>query len=70
MTIADKSGNTLIDGVPLVSGSYPAANLLRQYQYLNIGSAYIVPVSDNQIGRPDFDELGADYYLVWSDNAS
>ncbi|SFU71230.1 phage baseplate plug family protein [Alicyclobacillus macrosporangiidus] len=70
MTVKDKTGTVLLDGVPLVTGQYPAANLLRQYQYLGIGSAYVVPASSALTGDPDFNSLGSDYVLVWSDTAA
>lgn len=67
MSITDSAGSLLLDVVPLVTGDYPAANLLKQYSYLNIGSAYIVPASNNLIDNPDFTNLGTDYVLVWND---
>lgn len=70
LSITDKSGNLLLDGVPVITGQYPAANVLRQYQYLGIGSAYLIPVSSGLPDGPDFSNLGKDYVLVWSDNVS
>jgi hypothetical protein len=46
MRIADANNNLLLDSVPMVTGSWPAANLLEQFRYLNIGSAYVVNVSN------------------------
>jgi hypothetical protein len=69
LSITDDTGNLLIDAVPLIGGGFPAADVLRQYQYLAVGSAYVVPAST---GLPDavaFDALGASYYLVWNDGA-
>lgn len=45
LTIMDSNGNLIIDSVPLLTGVYPAANLLVQQQYLNIGAWYVVNVS-------------------------
>ena len=42
MSISDVSNNLLIDSIPMVCGSYPAANLLQQQRYLAIGSAFII----------------------------
>jgi hypothetical protein len=69
MSITEMPRKTLlVDSVPLVTGLYPAGDLLRQYGYLEIGSAYIVPASDGLIrGIPDFDNLGVDYFLYWND---
>lgn len=58
----------LIDAAPLVTGLSPAANLLRQFSYMEIGSAYVVPANDDFIRNiPGFENLGVDYYLYWSD---
>lgn len=44
--ISDNLNNLLLDSVPFVVGSWPAANILHQYDYLNIGSWYIINVSN------------------------
>lgn len=46
MTISDINNNLLIDSIPMVTGGYPAANLLQQQRYLAIGSAYIINVGN------------------------
>lgn len=46
LAIYDASGNLLIDSTPVLTGSYPAANILGQQRYLNIGAWYIVNVSN------------------------
>ncbi len=46
MSISDVNNNLLIDSIPLITGSYPAANLLEQQKYLAIGSWYIINVSN------------------------
>jgi hypothetical protein len=46
LTISDASNKLLIDSVPMITGSYPAANLLKQQKYLKIGSWYIINVSN------------------------
>jgi len=68
MSITDNNGNLLLDAIPVITGQYPAADILRQYQYLNIGSAYLVPASAGLPDNPSFDDLGSDYLLVWTDN--
>lgn len=67
MSITDSSNNLLLDAVPVITGQYPAANILRQYAYLGIGSAYLVPTSSNLPDNPNFTELGSDFVLVWGD---
>jgi hypothetical protein len=68
MAVSDaKTKTLLLDAVPLVTGQYPAADLLGQYEYLGIGSAVIVPTSSLANDIPDDTNLGTDYVLVWGD---
>ncbi len=68
MSITGANNNLLLDAVPVITGAYPAANLLRQYQYLGIGSAYVVPTANTGLpDNPSFSDLGTDFVLVWSD---
>lgn len=68
MSITDVKTNTLLlDAVPLVTGLFPAADLLGQYTYLGIGSAAVVPVSAVETGIPGKSNLGSDFVLVWTD---
>lgn len=46
MAISNVNNELLVDSVPLVTGGYPAANLLQQQRYLAIGSAYIINVAN------------------------
>ena len=69
MTIRDSSGNLLLDSVPMVTGDFPAGNLLQQHGYLKIGSAYIINVSGGTSDRPDATNLGTSFLLLWSDTA-
>ena len=62
MRISDKDNNILVDSVPLLTG-----NFLEQYQYLGIGSAYIVNNGNSSMDSPDNTNLGTDFLLVWSD---
>ena len=69
MAIADDlTNNILVDSIPLLAGIYPAANLLEQYAYLNIGSAYIVKTNpDITEENPNSETLGKGFNLYWSD---
>ena len=71
LTVTDDLANViLIDSLPLLAGVYPAANLLEQYAYLNIGSAYIVKVNpDITDENPTAETLGSGFKLYWSDTA-
>jgi hypothetical protein len=67
MTIIDpSSGSMLLDSLPLVTGDYPAANLLGQYGYLGLGSLCLINASNTtKIDYPDDSNLGTDFVLVW-----
>jgi hypothetical protein len=68
MQIADPTNNNiLLDSIPLITGDYPAANLLGQYSYLEIGSAFIINVANSDLDYPDANTLGTDFILAWGD---
>jgi hypothetical protein len=70
LTILDRTGTLLLDSLPLLTGGNPSANILGQYAYLEIGSAYVVNVSGlTAPDYPDGTNLGQDFVLVWSDTA-
>jgi hypothetical protein len=64
MGISDSNQNPLLTDVPLVTG----LNLLRQYQYLNIGSVYVFNVTGVPVDSPNTNDLGTDFQLYWGDN--
>ena len=68
MSISDPAtGEYILDSIPLLTGQYPAANILSQYAYMEIGSAYILRLSDISQDYPDNKILGSDFVLVWGD---
>lgn len=67
MAISDVAGNALIASVPLLTGWYPASNLLAQYQYLRIGSAYLLNTGNADTDFPSANNLSS-FSLVWDDN--
>lgn len=67
LSIGDRYGNVLVDSLPLITGAYPAANLLQQHRYLAIGSLYLVNASGVNQGWPDAANLGSDFLLLWDD---
>lgn len=68
MAISDSAGNLLIDNVPLITGWYPAANLLGQYGYLQIGSAYLLNTGNASVDYPGESNLAL-FSLLWGDTA-
>lgn len=68
LTITDpESGTILLDSIPLITGVQPASNILGQFEYLGIGSAYVVPVGGSSLDYPDSTTLGTAFQLVWGD---
>lgn len=67
MTILDSSNNLLLDSIPLITGWYPAANILAQYIYLGIGSAYIINDGNSTSDYPGVTDLGSAWSLLWDD---
>lgn len=67
MDVADQAGTWLLHSVPLLTGSYPAANLLAPYAYLGIGSAFVINASGVAQDNADATNLGTDFVLVWDD---
>nr|MBP6064030.1 hypothetical protein [Bacteroidales bacterium] len=66
MTISDPiSEEYYVDSIPLFVGEDSMFNLLRLYQYLNIGSCYIVDISGKGTGKPALNNLGVDFLMVW-----
>lgn len=74
-----QAGILLLDGIPVVAGNYPGANILRQYAYLQIGSAYLIANGGGLPENPTFTTLGTQtpsstsapestYQLIWTDN--
>lgn len=68
LSISDVNNNLLISSVPLITGDYPAANMLAQYGYLAIGSAYLLNTGNSPLDYPD--ETGLNLFsLLWGDTA-
>lgn len=67
MSISDVNNVSLVASVPLITGVYPAANLLAQYGYLKIGSAYLLNTGSD-LDYPDSQSLDK-FMLLWGDTA-
>ncbi|MDQ0202472.1 phage baseplate plug family protein [Pectinatus haikarae] len=63
VSITDSNGTMLITSLPII----PAQNILEQFKYMNIGSAYVVPRQTISEEWPTENTLDSDWYLVWSD---
>lgn len=67
MTIKDAAGNLILDSIPLLTGWYPGANILAQYEYLKIGAAYILNEGISTSDYPGRNDLGTNFVLLWGD---
>lgn len=63
MDIVDATGNMLLKALPLVA-TYPQ-NLMEPYSYLDIGSIYVLPLSNNAPDYPGPTDWGTNFVLLW-----
>ena len=70
MDISDTSGKLILASLPMITGDWPAANILAQYGYLRIGSAQIINLGQVPDDYPAANELGSDFLLLWDDTAA
>ncbi|WP_297428632.1 hypothetical protein [Clostridium sp.] len=64
LDVYDANKNSLIVSLNLVCG----LNLLEQYSYLKIGSAYLVKSDTSMVGdSPNEYNLGENFVLLWGD---
>lgn len=69
LAVFDVNNNLLIDSIPLITGWYPAGNILAQYGYLKIGSAFILNEGNSFSDYPGKTDLGSAWALLWGDTA-
>ena len=68
MDIMDQNQVPILVSIPLLTGDYPAANILMPYGYLKTGSAYVMRVNatdDDWPGATGF--TSGDFQLWWGD---
>ena len=68
ITIQSGDGQDIVRGIPLLQGeSFPSANLLRQFEYLNLGTLFSFCSSAEETGDPGKDNLGNElaFHLAW-----
>lgn len=64
MTISRSSDDMLIRNLPIIPGD----NILGQFEYMRIGSAFVVPRQSVEEQWPGYNTLTSDWYLIWGDN--
>jgi len=68
-TLFNLQGSLILDSIAFVTGNGPAANVLRQFAYLAIGSLTIVNQSNvSSPDYPDDTDLGTDFGAMWGDS--
>lgn len=71
LSISDSSNTLIIDSLPLITGDFPAGNVLGQFAHLGIGSIVIVNAGNVPTPNyPDGSTLGTDFVLVVGDTPS
>lgn len=61
ISVNDNNGREYIHNAPLVPGD----NILEQYEYMGIGSAYVVPSEQTNEEWPNDSNLGSTWQLIW-----
>lgn len=56
----------LLSNLPLLTSGKPPTNLLKQYSYLGIGSAYVLPLSTATTENPGITDWGSNFILLWA----
>ena len=56
----------LISGVSLLTSEFPAADILEQFEYIGIGQAIVLKMTDDAEGDfPNLENIDTDYVLFW-----
>lgn len=61
ISVSDSNGRKYIHNLPLV----PGQNILEQYEYMGIGSAYVVANEQTDEEWPNSTNLGSIWTLIW-----
>lgn len=69
MDIYNSNGLPLVSSVPLLTGDWPAANVMAPYEWLNIGAWFIINQGNGeQADWPNSSNLGINFLLLIDDN--
>jgi hypothetical protein len=68
LSIFNSAGVLLLSNLPLITGWWPSSNILAQYQYLNIGSLFLLNTGNAFSDFPGQNNL-ASFSLLWDDNS-
>jgi hypothetical protein len=68
LSVSNAQNVVIVSSVPLITGYYPCGNILAQYGYLAIGSAYLLNTGNSPNDYPGASDL-TNFSLLWSDTA-
>ena len=69
MDVFDQSGVLMVASVPLITGAWPGGNILAPWDYLWIGSAFVINQSGGASDWPDSSGFGdGPFRLLWDSN--
>lgn len=60
-----ETSEQLIVNFPMVSNEAPYRNILRQFEYFNIGKAFLVKISNSARNYPGVGDWGENFVLLW-----
>ena len=66
----NNGGLQLLNKMPIFAINYPYNNIIVRYKYKEIGSIFLVNINENSSpleDRPNIDNLGTDWVVVWGD---
>jgi hypothetical protein len=66
--IFTQQGVPLVSSVPLITGYWPAANILAPYEYMKIGEAFVINQNGANSDWPTNTNLGSGFVLLWDSN--
>jgi hypothetical protein len=66
--IYSQTGEPLILSVPLITGDWPAGNILSCAEWLLIGEAFVINQNGGITDIPNDQNLGQGFALIWDSN--
>ena len=67
-SVYDQAGNPLVTSLPLLTGDWPAGNLMAPFDYLGIGTWCMINQNGAATDWPNAQNLGVGFVLLVDDN--
>ena len=61
------TGNQLLNKQVVYSITFPYNNIISAFRYKEIGSLYVVNLNGTSGDKPNYENLGSEYSLIWGD---